>query len=97
MNFSPELRGEVAAGRITVSIRLWQKPKVREGGRYAVGTAQIEVDEIDLVPFSAITSEDVRHSGEIDRESLRTRAAHTGPITDDTLVYRVAFHLVPKA
>jgi hypothetical protein len=27
-------------------------------------------------------------------ESLRYRAAHAGPITDDTLLYRVEFHTV---
>jgi hypothetical protein len=27
-------------------------------------------------------------------ESLRRRAAHSGPIAGDTLVYRVEFHLV---
>ena len=26
------------------------------------------------------------------RESLRLRAAHAGPIADDTLLYRVEFH-----
>lgn len=63
-------------------------------GRYAVGPALLEVDSIELMPFAAITAADVRRSGEPDRESLRTRAAHAGPITDDTLVYRVEFHLV---
>ncbi len=94
MEFSSALRSEVAAGGITVSIRLWRTPKVRVGGRYAVGAAQIEIDDIELLPFSAITSEDVRHSGEADREKLRRRAAHAGPITEDTLVYRVEFHVV---
>src|ERR1035438_3860620 len=82
--------------RPTVSFRLWRRPKVREGGRYPVGPAQIEVDSVDLVPFSAITPADVRRSGERDRESLRQRAAHAGPIVDDTLLYRVEFHLVAR-
>jgi hypothetical protein len=46
------------------------------------------------MPFEAITPDDLRRSGERDRESLRRRAAHAGPIADDTLLYRVAFHLV---
>ncbi len=94
MEFSRELRSSVIAGDITVSFRLWQRPKVREGGRYPVGPAQIEVDSVELVPFSAITAADLRRSGEPDRESLRQRAAHAGPITGDTLLYRVEFHLV---
>jgi len=67
---------------------------VKVGGRYSVGSAQIEVDAIELLPFSAIDDRDVRASGEADRESLRRRAAHAGPIDEDTLVYRIDFHLV---
>jgi hypothetical protein len=95
MQFSPELREDVAAGDITVSIRLWSRPKVKVGGRYLVGPVRIEVDSIELVPFSSVTRADVRRSGERDRESLRQRAAHAGPIDDETLVYRIEFHVVP--
>ena len=94
MEFSPELRGGVLSGDITVSFRLWQRPRVKQGGRYPVGPGQIEVDSIELMPFAAITAADVRRSGEQDREALRHRAAHAGPIGDDTLVYRVEFHPV---
>jgi ASCH domain len=92
MEFSPELRNAVLAGDITVSIRLWQRPRVRQGGRYSVGPGQIEVDSIELIPFAAITPDDIRRSGEPDRETLRHRAAHAGPVGDDTLVYRIEFH-----
>lgn len=84
------------AGGITVSFRFWQRPQVREGGRYRVGAAEIEVDSVELMPFAAITAEDVRRSGEPDRETLRQRAAHAGPIGDGTLVYRVEFHLTGR-
>ena len=94
MQFSPELRDSVEAGRITLSYRLWTRPQVKVGGRYAVGSAFFEVDDIELVPFSSVTAADVRKSGERDRESLRRRAAHAGPIADDTLVYRIEFHVV---
>jgi len=95
VQFSPDLRDDVVSGDITVSFRLWRRPKVRAGRRYAVGPVYIEVDSIELVPFSSVTRGDVRRSGERDRESLRERAAHAGPIDDDTLVYRVEFHVVP--
>lgn len=94
MEFSPDLRDGVASGMITISFRLWQRPQVKVAGRYAVGSVQIEVDSIELMPFHAITGEDIRGSGEKNRESLRQRAAHAGPIADDTLVYRVEFHVV---
>jgi len=94
VQFSAELRDEVAAGRITMSVRLWQRLQVRVGGRYPVAGSTIEVTSIELVPFSAITADDVRRCGEHDREALRARAAHAGPIHEDTPVYRIEFRLV---
>ena len=94
MEFSRAIRDAVIGGDITVSIRLWQRPKVKVGGRYPVGPAVIEVDLIELVPFGSIGAEDVQRAGEQDLESLRQRAAHAGPIDAATLVYRVEFHVV---
>ena len=94
MRFSPELREGVAGGDISVSIRLWQRPQVREGGRYESDGVQIEIDSVEVLPFSAVTADDVFRSGESDREALRQRAAHAGPVHDDTLVYRIEFHVV---
>jgi hypothetical protein len=94
VEFSRELRNDVLAGDITVSVRLWKRPQVKQGGRYRVGPGLIEVDAIELVPFAAITETDVRRAGEPDRETLRQRAAHAGPIDDDTLVYRIELHAV---
>ena len=96
MNFSAELRPAVIAGDLTVSFRLWQRPKVRAGGRYPVGPAVIEVDSIELVPFGTITAADVRLAGEPDLETLRHRAAHAGPIDADTVLYRIEFHVVDQ-
>ncbi len=94
VEFSRELRNDVLAGDITLSVRLWKRPRVKPGGRYRVGPGEIEVDAVELVPFAAISGKDVRRAGELDRETLRRRAAHAGPIEDDTLVYRIEFHAV---
>jgi hypothetical protein len=84
----------VLSGDITVSFRLWRRPKVKPGGRYPVGDGHIEVDSVELVPFSAIKKTDIRRAGETDLESLRRRTAHAGPVQDETLVYRIEFHIV---
>jgi uncharacterized protein YqfB (UPF0267 family) len=93
VEFSKELHDDIAAGDITVSFRLWRRPQVKVGGRYRVGPVEIEVDAIDRVTFAAITKADVRRAGETDKEELRKRAAHAGPIADDTELYRIAFHV----
>jgi hypothetical protein len=94
VEFSKELRDDVAAGDITVTFRLWRRPHAKVGGRYRVGAVDIEVDRIQQVPFASVTESDVRHAGEESRDALRARAAHAGPIAEDTLVYRIEFHTV---
>ncbi len=94
MQFSAELRDRVAAGTITVSYRLWSRPQVKVGGRFRSGDVVVEVDDLDLVPFSALTEDDLAATGEPDLEALRRRAAHAGPVHDETLLFRVDFHVV---
>jgi hypothetical protein len=94
VQFSRELREDVVGGDITVPFRLWRRPQARVGGRYQVGQSAIEVDTMELLPFARLSDADVRRAGERDREALRARAAHAGPIADDTLLYRIAFHVV---
>jgi hypothetical protein len=93
VQFSPDLRDRVADGTITLSYRLWSRPKVKVGGLYRSGSVMIVIDEIELLPFSSITDEDLALTGEPDLESLRRRAAHAGPIHEDTVLYRVEFHV----
>ena len=93
MEFSRELRSAVLSGDITVSFRLWQRPQVKPGGRYRVGDGQIEVDSVELIPFAFIDEADVHRAGETDLESLRRRAAHAGPIHDETILYRIEFRV----
>ena len=86
----------MADGSITVSYRLWSRPQVKVGGIYKTADVSIEVDDMELVPFSSIDAEDLALTGEPDLESLRRRAAHAGPIDDDTLVYRIEFHVLGR-
>jgi hypothetical protein len=92
--FSRDLRDGLARGEITVSIWRWSRPQVKVGARYESSGVVIEIDSVELLPFFAVTEDDVRDSGERDREALRERAAYSGPINDRTLVYRIEFHLV---
>ena len=92
--FGKRSHDAVAAGELTVTFRLWTRPKVKVGGRYTEGPSTIEVDAIELVPFGSISLADARQSGSSDLEALRAITAHGGPVHDDTLVYRVNFHVV---
>ena len=94
MQFTQDSHAGVADGSITLTVRRWQRPQVKVGGRYTVGAVVIEVDTIELIPFHAISDADLVRTGLPDREASRARAAYSGPIEDDTLVYRIEFHVV---
>ena len=78
MEFSRELRGDVISGDITVSFRLWRWPEVRVGGRYPVGPVHIEIDSMELMPFSAIAEADARRCG--DRTGSHCVSAQPTPV-----------------
>ena len=46
MVFTKRLREGVRRGRIRCSVRIWQKPHVKAGGRYAMDEAHIVVESI---------------------------------------------------
>ena len=94
MQFTQDSHDAVATGQITVTFRLWKRLHTKVGGRYTVGPVVIEVDAIEMIPFHAVTKRDIKLAGASSRDALRERAAHAGPIDDDTLVYRIEFHVV---
>jgi hypothetical protein len=94
MQFTQDSHPAIADGTITLTFRLWKRPLAKVGGRYTVGAVVIEVDAIEMMPFHAITNADVRQAGAQNLTALRDRAAHAGPIDDDTLLYRIEFHVV---
>jgi hypothetical protein len=94
VEFSRELRNDVLAGDITLSVRCGN-------GRRSSRAAATESAPVRSrsTPSSSSRSrrslvKDIRRAGEPDRETLRRRAAHAGPIDEDTLVYRSEFHVV---
>jgi len=94
MHFAGATQDGVADGRVDLTFRLWSRPQVKVGGTYRVGAVTIEVDEMELVPFGTVTETEAKRSGYADREALRAITAHAGPVDDDTLVYRIEFHVV---
>ena len=63
MMFAKRLREPVMRGEITCSVRIWQRPKVKVGGRYALGPGAIHVTAIREIGLSDITPELARRSG----------------------------------
>jgi hypothetical protein len=80
-------------GTVTLTFRRWKKPHVRPGGRYRCHPIGVlEVDRVDIVPVSKITSAEAKRAGFAKRDDLLAYLAELGPLDDSTEVYRVELH-----
>jgi hypothetical protein len=63
MQFTERLREPVKRGEVTCSVRIWQSPKVKAGGRYRMGPGEIEVTSIKEIRLEDVTPALARKSG----------------------------------
>ena len=63
MQFLRELRDRIRQGEITTTVRLWQRPHVKVGGRYALPPGAVVVTKVFEVALSDVTPELARASG----------------------------------
>ena len=63
MQFQQRFHAPIAAGEITCTVRIWQSPRVKVGGRYRVGHGTIEVTSIRELRIEDITPALARRSG----------------------------------
>ena len=78
MMFTKRLREPIMRGEITCSVRIWQSPRVKVGGRYPLGAGAIHVTAIREIGFENITPELARRSGFLGVVDLQKVAKH-GP------------------
>ena len=63
MQFTKRLREPIMRGEITCSVRIWQRPHVKAGGRYALGPGFVVVKSIRRISLADITPALARRSG----------------------------------
>jgi hypothetical protein len=63
MTFTKRLHAPIIAGDVTCSVRIWQGPRVRVGGRYRLGSGDVEVTGLRQIDFGDITPDLARRSG----------------------------------
>ena len=91
MVFAKALREAVRRGRIRCSIRIWQRPRVKVGGRYPMDEGHIVVDAIEEIALKDITPALARESGFASVKDLLAIAKHGR----GEHVYLVRFHYLP--
>lgn len=90
MIFAKRLREGVREGRITCSIRIWHRPRVKVGGIYPMEDGHIVVQSIRQIGISDITGDLARQSGFKGVVDLLKMAKHGS----GTNVYLIDFQYV---
>ncbi len=78
MQFARRLRDPIMRGEITCSVRIWQKPHVKVGGRYSLGPGAVHVTSLREISLADITPELARRGGFAGVVDLLKTAKH-GP------------------
>ena len=76
MQFIEPLRDRIRRGEITTTVRLWQRPHVKVGGRYALPPGEILVTKMFEVSLAEVTPELARRSGFVGLVDLLKVAKH---------------------
>ena len=76
MMFARPLRERVRSGEITTSVRLWQRPHVKVGGRYRLLDGAIEVTRLQEIDLSDVTDAMAREGGFENLNALMETARH---------------------
>lgn len=63
MQFVRTLRERIRSGEITCSVRLWQRPQVKVGGRYSLPPGHVVVTSLLEMPLADVTPALARRSG----------------------------------
>ena len=88
MVFTKRLREPVRRGEVTCSVRIWQSPHVKVGGRYPLAPGAIEVTSLHEISLADVTPALARRSGFAGVVDLLKIAKH-GP---GERVFLVEFH-----
>ncbi len=91
MIFAKQLRDRVRSGEIRCSVRIWMRPKVKVGGRYALPPGEVVVDSLRELALADITPELARRSGFLGVIDLLKVAKHG----KGQRVFLVEFHYEP--
>lgn len=82
-------------GSVTVTVRLWDKPHVKAGGRYRVHPiGVVEVDAIVRVTLGTLTDDDARRAGFISLAELveYVKPVAKTPLTPQTPIFKIDLH-----
>ena len=95
MEFTKRLHGPITRGEVTCSVRIWQRPHVKVGGRYRLVEGFIEVTSIRRISLADVTPELAKRSGFLGVVDLLKVAKH-GP-GENVYLIEFKYHAERKA
>jgi len=91
MVFAKQLRERIRRGRIRSTVRIWQAPHVKVGGRYPMDDGHVVVDSVERIGMKDITYDLARETGFDSVKDLVEIARHGSGRN----VYLIRFHYLP--
>lgn len=91
--FAKRLREGIRSGRITCTVRIWHRPRVKVGGSYPMEDGRVVVTSIREIAIGDIAGELARRSGFEGVVDLLKTAKHGS----GTNVYLIEFEYVGPA
>lgn len=70
MLLRPDILAAIAAGRVDLAFRRWERPRVRAGGTQRTAIGVVGFGEVRVVTAEQISEEEARRAGFADRETL---------------------------
>lgn len=89
MLFKKDILEQIAARRVSLAFRRWQRPSVKPGVTVTTAAGVLSIDAVDKVAMRRLTEIDVKRAGYPSRAAL-LKELQKNPGGD---VYRIAFHL----
>lgn len=90
VRFTKDAWDGLADGSITVTFRRWKRCQVIVGNQYRSAAGMLEVDSCDVIDESQVIDTDAVLAG---RTSTTDVLEQLGPASNDTILYRIRFHV----
>ena len=91
MLFKSDFHDRIRGGEIRCTVRIWQSPRVKVGGRYQMDEGHVVVDSIEPMTIDDLTNDLARESGFETVDDLLQIAKHG---SGDNM-YLIRFHYLP--
>jgi hypothetical protein len=91
ISFTKTLRDPIRRGEITLSVRYWHRPRVKEGQRYPMEEGWVRVNAVRQIQETDLTDDLARQSGFADLQSMLKIAQHGA----SDLIWLVEFTFEP--